>query len=88
MSNKIVIIKNLTASGTYIDDLGVYVPPSGQVNVTELFESKRYSLANSLDLANLVNTDALIVNNGTQDLLKTEVASYLEQFSILTHDLF
>ena len=87
MANKTLIIVNLTSGARYIDDLGVYIPASGQRDVTSLFEGARFTPAQSLDLLDFINSDILKLNDGIQDIPKAEAEDYLIQFSLSEHDL-
>jgi hypothetical protein len=82
-----LIFRNLTGVERTVNDLGVFVPASGQTNVTNLFANNRYAPAGSVDLANFINSDILILNNGTSDVAKAQAAAYLDQYSQATHDI-
>lgn len=82
-----LILRNLTGAEQIVNDLGVFVPASGQVNVTGLFANNRYAPAASVDLATLINSNILILNNGSQDIAKASSAQYLDEYSLATHDI-
>lgn len=82
-----LIFKNLTGAEQIVEDLGVFVPASGQVDVTSLFANNRYAPAASVSLATLINNNILILNNGSQDIAKLTSAQYLDEYSLAVHDI-
>lgn len=84
---KTFILKNLTGTEQYIPDLGVYLPASGQVNVTEVFNNRRFEPYASTDLIAKVNADIITINDGTADITKASATAWLEKYSIDIHDI-
>ena len=64
-----VILKNLTTEAQVIEEIGVVVPESGEINLSEISSSLPWFNASDL-LTDLINQDKIIVNNGTSDLDK------------------
>jgi len=64
-----VIVKNITGSSIFIEDLGIEVLGNDQLILSELFEFEDISGSN--DLKDLVNNDTFIINDGTSDLSKS-----------------
>jgi len=62
----IVIVKNTTGSSVFIDDLGISVDPSGQLNLSELFSFE--DISSSADLKTFVTDGTFTVNDGIDDL--------------------
>jgi len=62
-----VIVKNNTASGIYINDLGgYYIAASESDDVAEVFNP--YEISISHNLADMVASSAVTINNGAEDL--------------------
>lgn len=61
-----IIAKNNSGSDQEIEDLGITIPNSGQVTLSDCFAFDR--LAGSDDLRSLVNSGDLVINDGTSDL--------------------
>jgi hypothetical protein len=62
----IVIVKNITGSSIFIDDLGIDVDGSGQLNLSELFDFE--DISGSDDLKILVQNGSFTINDGVDDL--------------------
>lgn len=77
MATTIVIAVNNNAYSIFINDLGLTIPASSQRNLTDLFQL--HELVDSEDLYNLVNTDELVINNGTETLNKTSSLDHIRR---------
>jgi len=62
----IVVAKNNTASEYFIEDLGIGISGTGQVNLTDLFDF--FEIIDSIDLKTGVSSGDIIINDGTNDL--------------------
>jgi hypothetical protein len=61
-----IIAKNNTGSNIFIEDLGVTVPASSSINLTEIFDIIR--VLQSDNLKTEVNDEDITINDGTYDL--------------------
>ena len=61
-----VIAKNTTASSITIEDLGIDIPLSSQLTLSDLFDFA--DIANSSKLRAFVTNGTIVINNGTIDL--------------------
>ncbi len=61
-----VIAKNVSVQDLLIEDLGIEIPHSSQIDLTELFEFTE--ITESDDLKNFVATSNIVINDGTSDL--------------------
>jgi len=84
---KSLIIRNLTAVNHFVNDLGIYIPAFATKDFTELFRSNRYLPAVSQDLIQKVNSDVLVVNDGSVDIAKADLPVWLERFTVADHDI-
>ena len=65
-----VIVKNLTAIDISIEDLGIIIPGSSVVTLTETFGL--HEIVKSIDLKTQVNNNLVIINDGNLDLNKED----------------
>jgi len=75
MATQIVIAKNSKTYNVDIEDLGLTVPLTGQLNLTDICQLS--SVLTSKDLYNLVNTNILTINDGSSDLNKATALDFL-----------
>ena len=61
-----IIVKNISGSIKEIEDLGIDVDTTGELNLTLLYT--KYEILGSTDLNDLVSNGDLIINNGIEDL--------------------
>lgn len=79
--NHDIILKNIHTSAIFITDLGEKeVPFNGTLDVGVIYPFEL--IVDSLDIKSLINTDKIIVNNGTEDLSK---AGSLEAVAFATN---
>lgn len=71
----IVVVKNYTSESKMIDDLGIEIPSDIQIDLSELFSF--FEIMSSDDLKNYVNTEVLIINDGTNDLSTNDGLEYI-----------
>jgi hypothetical protein len=71
-----VIVKNNGGSPVWVDDLGVSIPATSQVTLSDLFELSEILDSKSLDT--LILNSTLVVNNGTSDLSAIDGDKYLQ----------
>ncbi len=69
------IIKNEGASPVTIDDLGITIDATAQIDFHELFDFTR--IADSNDLRDYVSAGTLVVNDGTSDLDTSDGVDFL-----------
>lgn len=84
---KLLILKNNGAVSVSIDDLGVLIPASDQIDITSLVDAERFAVFASSDLRTKASTGDIVVNNGTSDILYADLETFLEQFCVLGHKL-
>lgn len=84
---KTLIIKNLTGTAQAVGDLGLTIPGSGQIDVTDLFASNRNEPQESEDLSALIQANVLLLNTGTEDVQKAGTTMYLMDYAISNHEI-
>lgn len=75
MAEQIVIAKNNSVSDVEIEDLGLTVLANSSLNLTSILLLK--NILSSKSLYSLVDTNVLIINDGTQDLSKSVALDYI-----------
>lgn len=75
-----VIAKNITITDSVIEDLGIIIPGSSMVNLTEIYDF--YEITSSTDLKKEVSYDIIVINNGTIDLNKKDSLKHISQESV------
>ena len=74
MSMWTVIVKN-SGSDQSIDDLGIIIPDSNQITLSDQFTYNE--IANSDDLRSLVSSGDIVINDGINDLSPTDGVKFL-----------
>lgn len=64
----IIIVKNQTVSDIILEDLGITIPGSSNIILTETFEF--CEIIDSKDLKSYIDSDDIIINDGLVDLSK------------------
>lgn len=78
----IVIVKNASLDAYQIADLnGFSIPPQEEIDLGKEFPL--YRIAESADLIKAIATQALVVNDGVQDLTVTDATRYVAQHGII-----
>jgi hypothetical protein len=70
-----IIAKNQTSEDIYLKNLGVEVPESGQIILTDYLHL--YEIRSDKQLFNEVQSDNIIINNGYQDLNRDDSLSMI-----------
>lgn len=76
MTTNIVIVKNNTGTSTFIEDMGVAVPGSGERNFSDIFDFTEICISENLKY--FVNNTTFTINNGTSDLNISDAIEYLD----------
>lgn len=71
----IINIKNNTNNNIMINSLGIEIPVSEIINLSDLFFI--FEILNSQDLKDNITNNKIIVNNGEYDLSSSESLEYL-----------
>lgn len=87
MAVKALIIQNLTSSPLPIDDLGIYIPANGMVDITFLFANNRAMPFESAILRDFIGAGSLALNNGITTLGTIESLQYLEMYMVAEHSI-
>ena len=81
----IVFVKNTTILDIVLEDLGIIIPGSSIMNLTETFEF--YEITSSDDLKNQISDGNVIINDGVVDLSKDNGLKHVSQESIFEDEL-
>lgn len=75
-STTIIIAKNNSATtGVLINDLGIVIPKSSSITLSDLFSLAEIDA--STDLYTLVNNNTLVINDGTSDLTTVKALDWI-----------
>ena len=69
-----IIVKNITKTHIFFDDLGIGIDPGSSIDFSELF--LLYELKSSMDLALQIKAGNIVLNNGISDLTRTECREF------------
>ena len=76
----IVLIKNISGIDQTIEDLGITIDSTAEMNFDEIFSYD--DLAESKDLKDLLNSDDLVLNDGVSDLSSSDAVDYLNTIQL------
>ena len=80
MTDKItIILKNNTGSDVTVNDLGLVIPASSQVEANDLYSL--HEIYESDDLQTLVDAGTIVVNDGTNDLSIADATNSISPFN-------
>lgn len=80
MAQATIIVKNVTLSDIFIDDLGITIAASGSpgssITLSDLYTT--FEIVESTDLQSEVATGDIVINDGTDDLSVSEGLNHLK----------
>ena len=71
----IIIVKNVTNSDKFVEDLGIGIKALEEVELSELFTF--YQISCSKDIIFFVQNNELVINDGSRDLTFDEALKFL-----------
>jgi len=80
----IIVIKNTNILDEVLEDLGIIVPGSSIINLTDMYEL--YEITASNDLKTQVSIDTLVINDGVNDLNREDGLKHISQGTVYEDD--